>query len=99
MGVGPALFPPRGRIQRIDGGLDAELGDLPRQHRGGIQVGERRGQRPLTDEEVAVISKSPDTYVCKGCKGDNQPITQAQDWWLLMDAYATNRLIGKLRVD
>ena len=38
----------RGR-ERIDGGVDAELGDLPREDRGRVQVRERGGRRRVCD--------------------------------------------------
>ena len=35
------------RVQRIDRRIDAQLGDLARQHRGRVQVGERGGRRRI----------------------------------------------------
>ena len=35
----------RRRVERIDGRVDAELGDGAREHGGGVEVGERRGRR------------------------------------------------------
>ena len=35
----------RGRVERIDGRVDAELGDRAREHRGRVEVGERRRRR------------------------------------------------------
>ena len=35
----------RGRVERIDGGVDAELGDRAREHGGGVEVGEGGGGR------------------------------------------------------
>src|SRR5262249_25499888 len=35
----------RGRVERVDGRVDAELGNLPRQHRRRVEMGKRRGRR------------------------------------------------------
>ena len=35
----------RGRVERIDGRVDAELGDRAREHGGRVEVGERGGRR------------------------------------------------------
>ena len=40
---------PRGRVERVDGRVDAQLGDRPRQHRGGVEVGERGVRRRVGD--------------------------------------------------
>jgi hypothetical protein len=38
-----------GRVQRVDGRVDAQLGDGPAEHRGGVGVGERGVRRGVGD--------------------------------------------------
>src|SRR4051794_27240326 len=40
---------PRGRVERVDGRVDAELGDRPREHRRRVEVGERRVRSRVGD--------------------------------------------------
>src|SRR4051794_13883674 len=40
---------PRGRVERVDSRIDAELGDRPREHRRRVEVGERRVRSRVGD--------------------------------------------------
>ena len=54
------------RIQRIDGGIDAEFGDLARQHRGRIQMRERsrrRGIGQIVGRNVNRLHRSDRAFV------------------------------------
>src|SRR6185369_7110591 len=59
----------RGRGQRIDGGIDTELGDLPREVRRGIQVSKRRGGSRIcvvVGRDVDRLHRRDRSFFCRG---------------------------------